>query len=192
MRKIKDRYLLTVVAGLLGLVGVTIFDTLSYKAGYSERTYRETAAGLFVPSKRKARSKYGQILGFSMNGIASIVGAGLISTLLTKTGRDFYAIKGIISGITHGSLLMLIQSFLPWNKMKPKGALSNLSYLLTNATYGLICGTAIAKLGDDSLFDVEPVNDQLEPTLKTSEEVDHGFYGYTNVDTTTTIGSTYH
>lgn len=192
MRKIKDRYLLTVVAGLLGLVGVTIFDTLSYKKGYSKRTYRETAAGLFVPSKLKAKTRYVQILGLSMNGVASIVGAGLFSTLMTRTGRDFYGLKGMISGITHGAFLMLIQSALPWNKMKPKDAVSNLSYVLTNAIYGLICGTAIAKLGDDSLFDVEPVNDQLKPTIETSEEVDHRFYGYTDIDTTTTIGSTYH
>ncbi|MBC2723349.1 hypothetical protein [Desulfosporosinus sp.] len=192
MKKIKDRYFLTVVAGLLGLVGVTVFDTLSYRMGYSERTYRETAAGLFVPSKRKAKTKSAHILGLSMNGVASIIGAGLISTLFVKTGRDFYALKGMVSGITHGAFLMLIQSFLPWNKMKPKGPVSNLSYVLTNAFYGLICGTAIAKLGDDSLFDVEPVNDQLKPTIETSEEVDRRFSGYTDIDTTTTIGSTYH
>ncbi|HBV87233.1 MAG TPA: hypothetical protein DEF42_11435 [Desulfosporosinus sp.] len=190
MRKIKDRYLLTVVAGLLGLIGVTIFDTVTYKMGYSKRTYRETAAGLFVPSKLKARTSNAQILGFSMNGVASIVGAGLLSTLITKTGRDFYGIKGVISGITHGAFLMLMQSALPWNKMKPKDAVSNLSYVLTNAIYGLICGTAIAKLGDDSLFDVEPLNDQLKPTEETSEEVYRGFY--TDIDTTNTIGSTYH
>lgn len=171
MRKIRDRYLLTVITGLLGLVGVTMLDTLSNKLGFSERSYRQTAAGLFVPSRLGVRSKKGQLLGFMMNGVASIVGAGLLSSLITKTGRDLYALKGIVSGITHGALLMLLQSALPWNKVKPKDARSNLSYVGTNAIYGLICGTAIAKLGDDSLFDAEPANDQIKPTLKTSEEV---------------------
>lgn len=171
MGKIKDRYLLTVVTGLLGLVGVTLFDSLSKKMGYSERTYRETAAGIFVSSKLGARSKNGQLLGFIMNGVASIIGAGLLSTLITKGSRDLYALKGIITGVTHGAFLMALQSGAPWNKVKPKDANSNLSYVLTNAFYGLICGTAIAKLGHDSLFDTEPANDHIKPTLTTSEEV---------------------
>lgn len=183
MGKIKDRYLLTVIAGLLGLVGVTLLDTLTRKLGYSERSYRYTAAGLFVNSKFGARSKSGQGFGFIMNGIASIFGAGLISGLITKTGRDFYALKGIISGITHGAFLMLLQAYLPWNKMKPIDAVTNLSYVVTNGFYGLICGTTIAKLGDDSLFDVEPTNDYISPTLRTSEEVDQGFR-YPEINTT--------
>lgn len=117
-----------------------------------------------------------------MNGVASIFGAGLLTSLITKTGRDLYALKGIVSGVTHGAVLMAIQSSLPWNKMKPKDATSNLSYVLTNAFYGLICGTAIAKLGDDSLFDVEPVNDYIKPTLKTSEEVDGKYHMFPEIN----------
>lgn len=88
-----------------------------------------------------------------------------------KTGRDLYALKGIISGITHGAFLMAIQSGLPTNKVKPKDPTTNLSYVLTNAFYGLICGTVISKLGHDSLFDVEPLNDNNKPSLKTSENL---------------------
>lgn len=183
MRKIKDRYVLTVVTGLLGLLGVTFLDRVSLKLGYSSRSYRHTAAGLFVNSKFGARSKSGQAFGFIMNGIASILGAGLISSLITKTGRDFYALKGLISGITHGASLMLLQAYLPWNKMKPINAVSNLSYVVINGIYGLICGIAITKLGDDSLFDIEPANDYLSPTLKTSEEGNQEFHQYPVIDT---------
>lgn len=175
MQKLKDRYLLTVVTGILGLLGVTLLDTLSKKLGYSERSYRETAAGIFVPTRMGARSQNGQILGFIMNGVVSILGAGLLSSLITKTGRDLYALKGIVSGITHGAFLMAVQSGMPWNKVKPKDATSNLSYVVTNDMYGLICGTTIAKLGDDSLFDAEPVNDHIKPTLETSEEIYHKY-----------------
>jgi len=79
---------------------------------------------------------------------------------------------------------MLLQAYLPWNKMKPIDAVTSLSYVVTNGFYGLICGTAIAKLGDDSLFDVEPTNDYISPTLRTSEEVDQGFRRYPEINTT--------
>jgi len=68
--------------------------------------------------------------------------------------------------------------------MKPMDAVSSLSYVVTNALYGLICGTTIAKLGDDSLFDVEPAKDYISPTIKTSEEVDHQFHRYPEINTT--------
>lgn len=106
MQEIKDRYLLSVVTGLLALIVVTAFDTTTKKLGFSKRSYRETAAGMFVSSRLGARSKNGKILGLIMNGVASILGAGLITSLLMKTGRDFYALKGIVSGITHGAFLM--------------------------------------------------------------------------------------
>ena len=61
--------------------------------------------------------------------------------------------------------------FAPQNKVKPKDAASNLSYVFSNMVYGLLTTFAAAKLGHDSLFDAPPLNDYLKPTEKTSEQI---------------------
>ncbi|SDI60582.1 hypothetical protein [Desulfosporosinus hippei] len=170
MAKIKDRDTLSIVSGLIGLAGIMIVDGISQWADLSKRSYREASAGIFV-SKREAMRLEGQILGTIMNGAVSILGANFIIKRMSTNGRDKLLVKGIMSGITFGAIATVIPNIVPKNRVKPKDATSNLSYVLSNVVYGLLTTFASAKLGHDSLFDVPPQNDYLKPTEKTSEQV---------------------
>lgn len=169
MAKIKDRDTLAIVSGLIGHAGIILIDTVSRSVGISKRSYREAAAGVFL-SQSEAKSVKGQALGLIMSSGVSIIGANNIIGRMSKTGRDKLLSKGILSGITIGAIATALPSLAPQNKVKPKDASSNLSYVFSNIVYGLLTTFAAAKLGHDSLFDVPPQNDYLKPTEKTSEQ----------------------
>ena len=170
MRRIKDRDTLAIVSGLIGHAGIILIDAVSRNAGISKRSYREAAAGVFL-SQREAKSKKGHFLGLIMTSGVSIIGANNIISRLSKTGRDKLLSKGILSGITIGAIATALPSLAPQNKVKPKDAASNLSYVFSNIIYGLLTTYSAAKLGHESLFDVSPQNDYLKPTEKTSEQI---------------------
>ncbi|HVJ50599.1 hypothetical protein [Desulfitobacterium sp.] len=171
MAKIKDRDTLSIVSGLIGLVGMTLVDEISRQASISKRSYREAAAGMFV-SKNEASSLKGQALGLIMNSAVSILGANYIIKRMSQNGRDKLMSKGIMSGIAIGAIATAIPNVVPKNSVKPKDAASNLSYVFSSIAYGMLTTFAAARLGHDSLFDVPPQNDYLKPTEKTSEQVE--------------------
>ena len=100
-----------------------------------------------------------------------MVGGVSAVTILTKYGRDKLFPKGLFFGVTFGAIITAILSGFANNKVKPKDALSNLSYLLSHAAFGLASVFTAAKLGDDSLFDTPPQNDFSKPTEKTTEQI---------------------
>ncbi|NLI93108.1 MAG: hypothetical protein GX434_13250 [Peptococcaceae bacterium] len=169
MLKIKDRDTLSIVSGLIGLAGMTFADGISREFSISKRSYREAAAGMYV-SKNEAISFKGQALGLIMNSAVSILGANYIIKRLSQNGRDKLLPKGIMSGIAIGAIATVIPNVVPKNRVKPKDATSNLSYVFSNIVYGMLTTFAAAKLGHDSLFDTPPQNDYLKPTEKTSEQ----------------------
>lgn len=171
MNKIKDRIVLSIVAGGIGTLMMTLIDTVSARMGISQRTYRTTAAGVWVSSRREAEKWTGQLLGFIMNFGLSMAGALGLINLLTKYGRDNILTKGLFFGASFGGIINAILSGLLNNKVKPKDAASNLSYLLSNAAFGITTAFIASKLGHDSLFDAGPQNDWAQPTEKTSEEL---------------------
>ena len=116
MFKIKDRVALGVLAGLCGNLTKTAIDELSFQIRISQRSFRETASGVWVSKKQARRSAF------------------------------------------------------PQNKVRPKDAASNLSYMVSHAAYGLVTTYVAAKLGDPSLYDTQPQNDFLEPTIQTTEQ----------------------
>lgn len=99
-----------------------------------------------------------------------MVGGVLGVKLLTIFGRDKLVPKGIFFGITFGSAITAILSEFQNNKVRPKDALSNLSYLLSHAAFGLVSIFTAAKISDKSLFDTPPENDYSKPTEKTTEQ----------------------
>ena len=159
-----------IVTGFIGLAGTMLVDGFSRRANISKRSYREAAAGMFV-SKSETRNLRGQILGVVMTSAVSILGARYIIKDMSKSGRDKIIPKGILAGITIGAIATVIPNIAPENKVKPKDAVSNLSYVFSNMVYGLLTTFAAAKLGHDSLFDVSPQNDYLKPTEKTTEQI---------------------
>lgn len=170
MLKIKDRVLLGTVAGLAGDLAKTVIDEISHRKKLSQRSFRETAAGVWVKKSSEARSLQGQFLGSLLDLGMSVAGGIGTVYLLTETGRDHLLTKGIISGVGLGSFINFLIGSLPQNKIKPTDATSNLSYMVSHAAYGLITTAVVAKLGHPSLFDTKPVNDYLEPTKLTTEQ----------------------
>lgn len=171
MSKIKDRINLSILAGGIGTLVMTIIDEISSRMGLSKRSYRTTAAGVWVSSRKEAESWAGQLLGTLMNLGLSMVGALGFIKLLTKNGRDNIIAKGLFFGTSFGAIINGLLSGLASNKVKPKDAVSNLSYVFSNAAFGITTALIASKLGDDSLFDAEPQNDWVKPTEKTTEEL---------------------
>ena len=106
-----------------------------------------------------------------MNSAVSILGAKYIIKDMSKSGRDNLFSKGILAGIVIGAVATVFPNIIPQNKVKPKDAASNLSYVFSNVVYGLLTTFAVAKFGHDSLFDTPPENDYLKPTEQTTEQM---------------------
>lgn len=171
MKKINDRILLGMVSGAAGMVALTLVDVISSKMKISQRSYRTTAAGVWVSSRKEAEKWSGQLLGVMMNiGLSMAGGVGVVK-MLNVFGRDKLVSKGIFFGTTFGSITTSILSGFVNNKVKPKDALSNLSYLLSHAAFGLVTTFTAAKIGDDLLFDTPPQNDYTKPTYPTTEQL---------------------
>ncbi|WP_449240660.1 hypothetical protein [Desulfoscipio gibsoniae] len=166
--KIKDRVVLGVISGLTGNFVKTLIDEASLRKKISKRSFRSTAAGVWVNKKSEAINYKGQILGGIFDfGMATLGAIGIVH-LFSKTGRDHVLTKGVLSGITIGSTISALLSAFPQNKVKPKDAMSNLSYMAAHAAYGIVASIIVTKLGDSSLFDSEPINNHIPPTEPTT------------------------
>ncbi len=127
MNKIKDRITLCILAGGIGTIMMTIVDVVSSLLKISQRSYRVTAAGVWVSSRRQAESWQGQLLGGVMNLALSMVGSFFFINLLSKYGKDKVLLKGMFFGISFGAIINAILSGFIKNKVQPKDAKSNYS-----------------------------------------------------------------
>jgi len=170
LKKIKDRVTLGIVSGLIATALKTGSDEFFLRRKISQRSFRVTAAGVWVDTKRQASSPYGQILGTIMDLGLGMVGSIGQVYVLSKTGKNNLFAKGTFFGITYGSIITAMLSGFNTNKVKPKDARSNLSYVISSGVFGLATTYATALLGDDSLWDTPPENNYLQPTLPTTAE----------------------
>ena len=170
MKKIKDRQYLGGIAGLVGGLCMVIIDRISYSMGLSKRLYAETASGVWVASKRQAQSISGQVFGTLMTLTLAMMGGSVKAIILSKFGRDKVIPKGLMFGISFGAIITGLTSGFAMNKVRPKDASSNLSYVFASSIYGIVTALLVSKLGDDSLFDAKPANDYIKPTMPTTEE----------------------
>lgn len=170
MKKIKDRITLGIVSGLLGTALKIASDEIFLSNKISKRSFRETASGVWVSTRRQAKSPYGQILGSLLDLGMGMVGSVGQVYILSKTGKDNLFVKGTFFGIAYGSFITAGLSALPTNKVRPKDAESNLSYMASHALFGLATTYAILALGDKSLWDVPPSNNYIKPTQYTTAE----------------------
>jgi hypothetical protein len=168
--QIRDRVVLGMVAGLAGNIVKTLSDEILLRQKLSKRSFRATAAGVWVNNQKEATNSNGQILGALLDfGLGSLGGIG-ITYMLSKTGRDHITPKGILSGIAIGSTITATLSAFPQNKVRPKDAASNLSFMFSHALYGITTTALAAKVGHPSLFDVKPLNNYIPPKEVTTEE----------------------
>lgn len=170
MKKIKDRITLGIVAGLTGTILKTISDEIFLRKKISQRSFRETASGVWVSSRREAKNPYGQILGFIMDLGLGMAGAVAQVHLLSKTGKNNLVAKGTFFGVTFGAIITAMLSGFNTNKVKPKDSRSNLAYVISNAIFGLSTTFAATLLGDESLWDAQPLNNYVQPTELTTAE----------------------
>jgi len=177
MAKIKDRQYLGGIAGLAGGLCMVIVDRISYTMGFSKRIYAETASGVWLGSKRQAKSFSGHVFGTIMTLVLAMMGGAVKVSILSNYGRDKIISKGLMFGVSFGAIITGLTSGLAMNKVKPKDAGSNLSYMVASGIYGIVTAFLISKLGDDSLFDTEPKNDYLKPTIPTVEEKNQNVIG---------------
>lgn len=152
MKKIQDSHTLGIVSGLIGGIGMIIFDQISYKLGISKRSYAQAASGMWVASKKQANSKGGNILGVVMTLGLSSLGGVIMTRLLSKNGTDNLITKGTFYGSAFGAFTTGLLSGFPTNKVKPRDATSNLSYLGVNILYGIITTHMISRLGDNDIL----------------------------------------
>ncbi|NLI90993.1 MAG: hypothetical protein GX434_01950 [Peptococcaceae bacterium] len=158
MKKIQDSHTLGIVSGLIGGIGMIIFDLISNKYGISKRSYAQAASGMWVASKKQANSKGGKILGIAMTLGLSSLGGVIMTNLLSKKGTDNLITKGIFYGATYGAITTALLSGFPTNKVKPKDATSNLSYVAAHILYGITTTQLISKLGDKTVLNKHPMD----------------------------------
>ncbi|OCZ54270.1 hypothetical protein [Dehalobacter sp. TeCB1] len=161
MQKIKDSQTLGIVSGMLGGLVMLAFDQISNKLGMSKRPYYQASSGMWVNSKREGNSRGGTILGVGMVLGSSALGGIAFTEQLSKKGTDNLITKGAFYGSVYGAIITAVMSGLPTNKVKPRDATSNLSYVLAHMLYGIAATQAISKLGDQSIFYKSPSPNDL-------------------------------
>lgn len=172
MKKIKDRMTLGIVSGLIGTILKTASDEVFLRANISKRSFRETASGVWVSSRRQAKNSYGQLLGAIMDLGLGMTGAVAQVQILSKTGKNNLFTKGAFFGVTFGATITAMLSGFNTNKIKPKDSKSNLSYVISNAVFGVAATYSAALLGDESLWDAPPANNYTQPTTPTTAEME--------------------
>lgn len=148
--KIKDRFALGVIAGMLSYIPRGILNNLEYKYGLIDNTYSQGSATLFI-SKKDTNTLHGKIIGFINNSTLIGITGVTTSYLLSITGRDHKVLKGVgissISALVLGGILTKMGIVAKPKKLNTY-TLGHLDHIL----YGALCGLIVAKLGDDSLF----------------------------------------
>ncbi|WP_425800402.1 hypothetical protein ACHOLT_10580 [Desulfitobacterium sp. Sab5] len=149
MKKISDRIFLGFVSGMLGAIPGRLLNKTEFKLGLTDSRYEEMAAMLFV-NKRDITKPKGKNVGRIANSLLTSVVGVTTTYVLSKTGRDYAALKGI--GITSLAWLGIygLSTQAKVRKSKKPGAalLSYLDHLILGAT----TATIISKLGDDTVF----------------------------------------
>ena len=145
--KIKDRVFLGIIVGTIANLPKILIDEISQSIKISQRSFRETAAGVWVSNQNQAASSKGQLLGHILDfGMAMFGGIQMVN-LFSKTGKDHVVAKGLFLGIGMGSAITGIMSGLPTNKVRPKDAASNLSYVDQSCCLRNSCCLSYNKFG---------------------------------------------
>ncbi len=149
MQKFKDRILLGLTAGIISTVPTRILNRIENRSGLNDVKYNMMAANLFLQENEVA-TPAGRIVGAITNHINTGAVGILITYLLSSTGRDHAVLKGAVTGVFSWiAVFGLTSRILPVRAQKP---LAPLLSFLDHTLFGSLCGLAVSKLGDDSLF----------------------------------------
>lgn len=168
MKKITDRIFLDLICGVVTGFPGRMLNTLEYHLGITDVKYGQTAANLFLP-KDKVNTKEAQITGSLTNHIGLGVLGSSIVYLLSATGRDYAAIKGM--GIGASAWVAVYGLAVRFGvEVRSKKPLAPVLSFIDHALFGALCGVLVSKLGDDSLFPNPQVKKDKIPLFYTDDE----------------------
>jgi len=172
MKKIRDRLMAGVVAGLCANVVKMLIEHTSYALGTTDETGMKKAAGFFLPS-RKIMTARGRIIGFiGDNTIAALLGVSA-SYLLSLTGRDYSTWKGLAIGNLSWSVLYGVLAQFGATKVRSKNPNTYLTSMISHTAFGVMETYLLNKLTDPGLFEPDPAS-LGEPEEIPGETVDYG------------------
>lgn len=160
MRKIKDRITLGFVAGLLANIPKAILNEALYRKKVETKRYGEVISGVFMP-KRQALSKQGKIFGVGGDFVTSAVLGIPLVYIMSLTGKDNYLLKGFLTGVFGlGGFRGLIANVGP-GKTYPRDPITNITFSMNSAIWGLLTSVIAIKLGDEALFQPDKARTSL-------------------------------
>jgi len=149
LQKFKDRILLGLAAGIISTLPSRILNRIENRSELTDVKYNLMAANLFL-QEGKVNTPTGRIVGAITNHFNTGVVGILITYLLSATGRDHAVLKGAVTGaLSWITVFGLTSRIFPVRAQKPLAP--HLSFL-DHTLFGSLCGLAVSKLGDDSLF----------------------------------------
>ena len=145
--KIRDRWVLGVLSGVLAAIPVRFILNRKPVKGFTDRRYSPR----FFLSKRVARSRGGRLLGNVMNNVGAGATGILLSHVLSRSGRKRVFVKGMAVGTASWVGLdgYAVGGIFKGPDTKPLGpALA----LLNHAVFGGLTALLVSILGHDELF----------------------------------------
>ncbi len=173
MRKIQDRIVAGVIAGLGANLVKQAIERSAVMTGISKRTAVPQAAGFFLP-KRKVNKPLGDVLGvLADNSIAAGLGV-FESYLFTFTGSDHPVIKGMAIGHLTWTASYGVLAKLGASSVKPKDPPTQLVSWLAHTAFGISKGLILRAITDPRVFrpHYRSLGEPIDPTF---EEVEQQF-----------------
>jgi len=151
MKKITDRFLLGIIAGLGGNVAKCPLETAFVKWGDYKSTGKQKAAGIFL-KKSDIDTPYGSAVG-AIGDYLIAAGLGISCCyFLTFMGRDKYLLKGAALGAAEWTALYGVMSRLGATAIFPIKPKDALIAFLAHCVFGITKMAIVANLGDSRLF----------------------------------------
>jgi len=150
--KIRDTVLLGITAGILAGFPARFTNNTAYRLGLTDRKYGQMAASLFLPSnKQRVHRQETEVVGF----LADYINCGLIgvivASVLSRTGRDYAALKGVgVASLAWMALYGLTTRL----KVAPasRKPLSSILSFGDHVLFGALCGWISSRLGSSFIF----------------------------------------
>ncbi len=164
MRKISDKMILGVVAGLGANTIKNIIGLGAMRLELAELNGPHRAAGMLVPPHKLADPK-GKFVGFLAD---TVIGGTLgVVTLsgLKIFGKKHATLKGGLAGAGMWTMLYGILGTIGATKVNPISPSTVLTEFVTHTVYGAAAATLITKLADQSVFEKgsQNVSQRSEP-----------------------------
>ena len=152
MKKINDRFLLGIVAGIGGNQVKSAIGAVSKRAKWAEISGKERAAGMLVPSHTISTPE-GKFVGrVADNIIGGLLGVVTVYAL-GITGNNNAVLKGALTGQASWTILYGVFGTLGATKVSPVSPSTVIAELVGHTVYGATAAFMAVRLGNPGLFD---------------------------------------